>query len=175
MNNESADILRMLNRGFGDLATDAFDLCPEDLREAIDALNAEVYPALNNGVYRAGFATTQAAYEDAFADVFAMLDRLDSRLAASGPFLFGDRVTEADIRPFVTAIRFDAAYHGLFKCNLRRLIDYRALTAHTGRMLDLHGVRATVSIDHIKRGYHSIRSLNTHGIVPLGPALPWDL
>ena len=175
VNNESADILRMLNTGFGALASDAFDLCPADLREPIEALNAEVYAALNNGVYRAGFATTQGAYEDAVADVFAMLGRLDARLAAAGPFLFGERATEADIRLFVTTVRFDAAYHGLFKCNLRRLTDYPALTAHAGRMLDLPGVRATVSLDHIRRGYHSIRSLNPAGIVPVGPALPWDL
>ncbi|MDF2235029.1 glutathione S-transferase C-terminal domain-containing protein [Albimonas sp. CAU 1670] len=175
VNNESADILRMLNSGFGPLARNAVDLCPEDLREAIDALNAEVYARLNNGVYRAGFATTQEAYEDAFAEVFAMLDALESRLAAGGPFLFGERVTETDVRLFVTLIRFDAAYHGLFKCNLRRLVDHPALTAHTGRMLALPGVRETVSIDHIKRGYHSIRSLNPHCIVPAGPALPWDL
>ena len=175
VNNESADILRMLNSGFGDLASDAWDLFPEDLREEIEALNEAIYPRLNNGVYRAGFATTQLAYEEAFADVFAMLDELEARLEDGRPFLTGDRLTEADIRLFVTLIRFDAAYHGVFKCNLRRLVDYPALTALTGRVLDLPGVRATVSIDHIKRGYYSIETLNPSGIVPVGPALPWDI
>ena len=105
VNNESADILRMFNSGFGDLADGAIDLYPEDLREKIDALNARVYPRLNNGVYRAGFATTQAAYEDAFRDVFAMLDELEAWLSGRGPFLFGERLTESDIRVFVTLAR----------------------------------------------------------------------
>ncbi|MDQ0390236.1 glutathione S-transferase family protein [Labrys monachus] len=172
VNNESADILRMMNSGFGALATKAVDLYPEDLRPGIDALNAAIYPRLNNGVYRAGFATTQGAYEEAFADVFGMLDELEPRLAAGGPLLFGDRLTEADIRLFVTLVRFDAAYHGLFKCNLRRLVDYPALSAFLTHMLDVPGVRETVSIDHIKRGYYSIKALNPNGIVPLGPDLP---
>ena len=109
--------------------TTAVDLYPEDLRAGIDALDEAVYPALNNGVYRAGFATTQAAYEEAFAGVFAMLDALERRLAA-GPWLFGERLTEADIRVFVTLARFDAAYHGQFKCNLRRIADYPNLSAY---------------------------------------------
>lgn len=172
VNNESADILRMLNSGFGGLASDEIDLCPPDLEAGIDALNAYIYPRLNNGVYRAGFATTQIAYDEAFGDVFAALDALDSRLAAGGPYLFGERFTETDIRLFVTLVRFDAAYHGLFKCNLRRIADYPALSAYLARVLSLAGVRETVSIDHIKRGYYSIRSLNPSGIVPLGPDLP---
>lgn len=169
VSNESADIVRMFNAGFGALADPAFDLYPEDLRAAIDALNARVYPRLNNGVYRAGFATTQEAYEEAFAEVFAMLDELEARLNEQGPFLFGDRLTEADVRLFVTLVRFDAAYHGLFKCNLRQLRDYAALSAYLARVLAVPGVRATVSIDHIKRGYYSIRALNPNGIVPVGP------
>jgi putative glutathione S-transferase len=173
VNNESADIVRMLNSGFGDLAANAIDLYPRDLRAEIDALNAEVYPRLNNGVYRAGFATTQIAYEEAFADVFGMLDELEGRLANRGPFLFGERFTEADVRVFVTLIRFDAAYHGLFKCNLRRIADYPALSAFLLRVLETRGVRETVSIDHIKRGYYSIKALNPNGIVPLGPACSW--
>ena len=172
VNNESADIVRMLNSGFGDLADPAVDLYPEDLRPAIDALNAEIYPRLNNGVYRAGFATTQLAYEEAFADVFGMLDALEERLAGGGAYLFGERLTEADIRLFVTLVRFDAAYHGLFKCNLRRLKDFAALSAYVARVLKVPGVRETVSIDHIKRGYYSIKALNPSGIVPVGPDLP---
>jgi putative glutathione S-transferase len=172
VNNESADILRMFNSGFGALADQTVDLYPEALRAEIDALNALVYPRLNNGVYRAGFATTQQAYEEAFADVFAMLDDLEDRLSQGGPLLFGDRLTEADVRLFVTLVRFDAAYHGLFKCNLRRLVDYKNLSAYLARMLDIPGIRETVSIDHIKRGYYSIKALNPNGIVPVGPDLP---
>lgn len=171
VNNESADIVRMLNSGFGALADATLDLYPPDLAAEIDALNARIYPRLNNGVYRAGFATTQVAYEDAFADVFGMLDELEARFSAFGPFLLGGRVTEADIRLFVTLIRFDAAYHGLFKCNLRQLSAYPALTAYTRRVLAVPGVRDTVSIAHIKRGYYSMKALNPAGIVPVGPDL----
>jgi putative glutathione S-transferase len=171
VNNESADILRMLNSGFGGLADASVDLYPPDLKPEIDALNDEIYPRLNNGVYRAGFATTQAAYAEAFDDVFGMLDALERSLAAGGPFLFGERLVETDIRLFVTLVRFDAAYHGLFKCNLRPLKDYAALDAWLRRMLAVPGVRETVSIDHIKRGYYSIKSLNPPGIVPIGPDL----
>ncbi len=172
VNNESADILRMFNSGFGALADPSIDLYPEDLRDRIDALNDQIYPRLNNGVYRAGFATTQTAYEAAFFDVFGMLDELEERLSETGPYLFGDRLTEADIRLFVTLVRFDSAYHGLFKCNLRRLVDYTNLSAYLSRILALPGVSDTVSIDHIKRGYYSIKALNPNGIVPLGPAPP---
>lgn len=171
VNNESADILRIFDKGFGALARGDFDLCPEDLLPRIDALNARIYPRLNNGVYRAGFATTQAAYDEAFAEVFAELDALEAELAAGGPFLLGERFTEADIRLFVTLVRFDAAYHGLFKCNLRRLADYPALSGYLARVLDIPGLRATVNIDHIKQGYYSIRTLNPNGIVPRGPDL----
>jgi putative glutathione S-transferase len=172
VNNESADIVRMLNSGFGDLARGDIDLCPADLLPEIDALNASIYPRLNNGVYRAGFATTQVAYDEAFNDVFTTLDELEARLGADGPYLFGKRFTEADIRLFVTLVRFDAAYHGLFKCNLRRIADYPELSTYTARVLDLPGVRSTVNIDHIKQGYYSIKALNPNGIVPVGPDLP---
>jgi putative glutathione S-transferase len=171
VNNESADILRMLNSGFGGLADDTIDLYPAALASEIDAVNDRIYPALNNGVYRAGFATTQLAYEEAFRDVFAALDELEARLAGR-PYLCGERITEADIRAFVTLVRFDVAYHGVFKCNLRRLADYPALSAYLFRVLAIPGVRQTVSIDHIKRGYYSIRALNPNGIVPLGPEIP---
>src|SRR5690606_6444778 len=141
VNNESADILRMMNSGFGDLADTSVDLYPEELRADIDALNERIYPKLNNGVYRAGFATTQIAYEEAFHDVFEMLDELEERFSDGRRFLFGDVFTEADIRLFVTLVRFDAAYYGLFKCNLRRLMDYPCLSAYTLRTLDIPGVR----------------------------------
>ncbi|NUL19125.1 glutathione S-transferase family protein [Agrobacterium tumefaciens] len=172
VNNESADILRMLNSGFGALADNGVDLYPEALRDEIDALNDHIYPRLNNGVYRTGFATTQVAYEEAFADVFATLQELESRLVSGGPFLSGDFLTETDVRLFVTLVRFDAAYYGLFKCNLRRIADYPALQAYMMRVLNVPGVRDTVNIDHIKRGYYSIKALNPTRVVPVGPDLP---
>jgi glutathionyl-hydroquinone reductase len=172
VSNESADILRMLDSGFGELASGP-DLYPEGLRTEIDAVNDRIYPRLNNGVYRAGFATTQVAYDEAFSDVFAQLDELEERLSDGRPFLLGDRLTEADVRLFVTLVRFDVAYHGLFKCNLRRIADYPHLQAYMLRVLDLPGVRKTVSLDHIKRGYYSVRALNPTGIVPKGPKLDW--
>lgn len=172
VNNESADLLRMFNSGFGALADTSIDLCPADLRAAIDALNAEVYGSLNNGVYRAGFATTQVAYEEAFVAVFATLDMLERRLER-GPWLMGDRLTEADIRLFVTLARFDAAYHGLFKCNLKRIADHANLSAYLARLIAIPAFRDTFSLDHIKGGYYSIKALNPAGIVPLGPELGW--
>lgn len=173
VNNESADILRMFNSGFGALADESVDLYPEALRSEIDALNDRIYPCLNNGVYRSGFATTQEAYEEAFHNVFRMLDELEDRLAIR-TFLIGESLTEADIRLFVTLIRFDAAYHGLFKCNLRRIADYANLTRYLRRMLSTPGIAETVSIDHIKRGYYSIESLNPTGIIPVGPTLEFE-
>ena len=172
VNNESAEIVRMMNSGFGVLADGAVDLYPAELRAEIDALNDRIYPSLNNGVYRAGFATTQVAYVEAFNGVFAMLDELEDRLSDGRGFLTGEHFTEADIRLFVTLIRFDAAYHGLFKCNLRRIADYPALSSYVGRILAIPGVRDTVNFDHIKRGYYSIRALNPSGLVPVGPEMP---
>ena len=171
VNNESAEIVRMLNSGFGALANDTVDLYPEALRTEIDALSDFIYPRFNNGVYRAGFATTQAAYDDAFADVFTTLDVLEQRLDGHD-FLVGDRLTETDIRAFVTLVRFDVAYFGLFKCNLRRIADYPRLSAYLLRVLEIPGVRETVNIDHIKAGYYSIKTLNPNGIVPRGPSIP---
>jgi putative glutathione S-transferase len=171
VNNESADILRMMNSGFGDLADQSVDLYPLALREEIEALNARIYPSLNNGVYRAGFATTQEAYEEAFVGVFEMLDELEARLGDGRSFLSGEHFTEADIRLFVTLVRFDAAYYGLFKCNLKRIADYPALSAYLARTLAIPGIRETVNIDHIKRGYYSVKALNPNGIVPMGPEL----
>jgi glutathionyl-hydroquinone reductase len=169
VNNESADIVRMLNGSFGERGNNV-DLYPPDLRAEIDALNEQIYRKLNNGVYRAGFATTQQAYEEAFWGVFEMTDELERRLEGRS-FLFGDRLTETDIRLFVTLVRFDAAYYGLFKCNLRRMIDYPNLTAYLQRIMTIAGVRETVNIEHIKRGYYSMKALNPAGIVPIGPEL----
>ena len=167
VSNESADILRMFDTAFAHLVPDRPVLYPADLAQDIDALNAEIYDRLNNGVYKAGFASTQTAYDEAVTGVFQMLDELEERL--TGDYLFDDRVTEADIRLFVTLIRFDAAYHGLFKTNRRRIADYPRLSAHMARMLRLPGVRDTVDMDHIKAGYYSIKALNPSGIIPAGP------
>ncbi|TKI04071.1 glutathione S-transferase family protein [Martelella alba] len=169
VNNESADILRMFNDGFGDLAKCGLDLYPRALRDEIDALNAEIYPRLNNGVYRAGFATTQLSYQEAFNDVFGMLDSLEERFGDGRSYLCGGQLTEADVRLFVTLIRFDAAYHGLFKCNQRQLREYPGLDRYVQRILTIPGIRETVNLDHIKRGYYSIKALNPSGIVPAGP------
>lgn len=169
VNNESADIIRMLNSGFGSLASSSIDLYPDQLKDEIDELNADVYVKLNNGVYRAGFATTQESYQEAFQDVFSMLNTLEQRLNDDRRFLCGDVLTEADIRLFVTLIRFDVAYHGLFKCNLRQLREYPLLTRYVKQMLEIPGIRETVNINHIKQGYYSIKALNPKGIVPVGP------
>ncbi len=174
VNNESADIIRMMNSGFGPLGDTSIDLYPEPLRPAIDALEDDIYRRLNNGVYRAGFATTQIAYDDAFDDVFGMLDALERHLDGR-TYLFGETLTEADVRLFVTLVRFDVAYHGLFKCNLRRLADYPKLSAYTRRLLALPAFAETVDIDQIKRGYYSIKALNPSGIVPRGPHDPFGL
>ncbi len=168
VNNESADILRMFDTAFEGLAPSDLRLYPTDLAEEIDTLNARIYDRLNNGVYKAGFAVTQAAYDEAVAGVFGMLDELEARL--DGDYLFGDRLTETDIRTFVTLIRFDAGYHGLFKTNLRQIADYPRLSAYLERMLRLPGVNDTVNMDHITRGYYSIKALNPTGIRPVGPA-----
>ena len=172
VSNESADILQMFNRGFGALAAGP-DLRPDDLTDQIEALNDFIYPRLNNGVYRAGFATTQVAYDEAVAEVFQALDALEERLSDGRDWLLGDRFTETDIRAFVTLVRFDVAYHGLFKCNLRRIADYPLLSGYLRRVLALPGVAGTVNLDHIKRGYYSIGKLNPTGIVPAGPLLDW--
>ena len=170
VNNESADIMRMLNDAFSAFSDTAIDLYPQELRTEIDRLNQQIYEGLNNGVYRAGFATTQQAYNEAFNEVFAMLDELETRLR-SGPCLFGEQLTETDIRLFVTLTRFDAAYYGLFKCNLRRIVDYPHLRRYLARLYAIPELRGTVDFNHIKQGYYSIRKLNPSGIVPLGPDL----
>ncbi|MCU0904308.1 MAG: glutathione S-transferase C-terminal domain-containing protein [Tabrizicola sp.] len=168
VSNESADILRMLDTAFEQHVPSTLRLYPADLADQIDALNPRIYDALNNGVYKAGFAGTQEAHDEAADAVFAMLDELEARL--TGDFLFGDRLTETDIRTFVTLIRFDAAYHGLFKLNRRQIADYPRLSAYVRRVLRLPGVAATVNLDHVTRGYYSIKALNPSGIRPEGPA-----
>jgi putative glutathione S-transferase len=172
VNNESAEILRMLNRDFDCFARRRLpDLYPRALAREIDAVNGRVYRGLNNGVYRAGFATAQDKYEEAVEGVFATLDWLERRLAGR-PWLCGTRLTEADVRLFTTLIRFDAVYTTHFKCNLRRLVDYPRLWRYTRRLYALPGVARTVDLGEIKDHYfRSHRHLNPTGIVPRGPAL----
>ena len=169
VSNESADIVRMLNTAFVDLVQQGPDLYPADLANDIDTLNEHMYKSLNNGVYQAGFATTQAAYEEAYGNVFNTLDMLESRLSDGRHYLFGERFTEADIRLFVTLVRFDAAYYGLFKCNRNQLKEMPYLHAYMQRILAMDGIGDTVHLDHIKAGYYSIETLNPTGIVPVGP------
>ena len=169
VNNESADILRMLNSAFNELVNTGPDLYPAELADEIDELNEEIYHKLNNGVYQAGFASSQAAYDEAFDNVFSTLDKLEARLADGRGYVFGDVLTETDIRLFVTLVRFDAAYYGLFKCNRQLIREFRYLNAYMHRIWALDGIADTVNIDHIKAGYYSIKALNPGGIVPRGP------
>jgi len=171
VNNESSEIIRMLNSAFEMIGTRPGDYYPQTLRGEIDAVNARIYDTLNNGVHKAGFATTQAAYEEAVGPLFATLDWLDQRLADKR-FLFGGSLTEADIRLFTTLIRFDAVYVGHFKCNIRRLVDYPNLSAYVRDIYQWPAVSTTVNFEHIKRHYYeSHRSINPSGIVPVGPCL----
>ncbi len=168
VNNESADIIRMFNSAFDAFGDASVDFYPEALRTEIDALNDRIYGALNNGVYQTGFATSQEAYDEAVAAVFNCLDDLE-RMLEGQSYLLGERLTETDWRAFVTLIRFDLAYHGLFKCNLRRLTDYPNLSAYLKRLYDVPGVAETVDFDHIKRTYYSIKKVNPSRIFPKGP------
>jgi putative glutathione S-transferase len=172
VNNESSEIIRMLNSGFGELADSRLDLYPLPLRDEIDSVNDRLYHRFNNGVYRAGFATTQIAYEKAFKDVFESLDFIEHRLHDQD-YLVGSQLTEADVRAFVTLVRFDLAYYGLFKTNLKQVRDYPNIRAYIQRIYDLPGIAETVNPEHIKAGYYSIKALNPSGIVPAGPATPW--
>jgi glutathionyl-hydroquinone reductase len=171
VSNESSEIIRMMNSAFDRIGAIPGDFYPVDLREQIDALNARIYATVNNGVYKAGFATTQDAYEEAVRPLFETLDWLEERLAKSR-YLCGERLTEADWRLFTTLVRFDPVYVGHFKCNLRRLVDYPNLWDYARELFQYPGVAATVDFAHIKRHYHqSHRSINPTGIVPVGPEL----
>jgi putative glutathione S-transferase len=174
VSNESADIIRMFNSAFDALGGAPGDYYPQDLRDEIDALNQRIYDSVNNGVYRAGFATTQEAHEEAVLPLFESLGWLDGILSRSR-YLCGDRLTEADWRLFTTLLRFDTVYVGHFKCNLRRLVDYPALWSYTRELFQMPHVRDTVDFDHIKRHYYaSHRSINPTGIVPLGPLIDFE-
>ncbi len=170
VNNESSEIIRMLTRAFDDVGAKPGDYYPEALRAEIDAVNDRVYGGLNNGVYKAGFATSQSAYEEAVQGVFETLDWLEE-LLSSQPYLAGNQLTEADIRLFTTLVRFDEVYHGHFKCNHRRIVDYPSLWAFTRELFQLPGVAETVNFEHIKGHYYqSHRTINPTGIVPVGPS-----
>ena len=174
VNNESTDIVRMLNSAFDAWGRDDVDLYPEHLRAEIDALNGWIYSDVNNGVYRAGFATTQEAYEEAIDTLFDALDRLEARLAGRR-YLVGDQLTEAAIRLFTTLVRFDAVFVGHFKCNRWRIVDYPNLSAYVRDIHQIPGIAGTVDIDHIKRHYYGSHSqINPTGIVPAGPELDFS-
>ncbi len=175
VNNESSEIIRMLNSEFQAFTDDPTDYYPEPLRTEIDALNDVIYPTVNNGVYRAGFASSQGAYEEAYAGVFATLDQLEERLAAQR-YLLGDQLTEADWRLFPTLVRFDAAYYGAFKCNVRRIVDYPNLWDYTRELYQMPGIAETVDIEIFKRGYYSPSPMrNPLGIVPKGPMIDFSV
>lgn len=169
--NESANIIRQLNEAFNHLTGDKQDFYPEALRDAIDAVNDKIYRTVNNGVYRCGFATSQAAYEEAYEELFATLDNLEAHLQHQ-TCLVGEHLTEADWRLFTTLVRFDAVYYGHFKTNKRRISDYPALQAYLARLYDMPGIRETVNFTHIKQHYYfSHKTINPTQIVPLGPKL----
>lgn len=174
VNNESGEIIRMLNSAFDGLGAAAGDFYPPALRAEIDEMNGFVYPNVNNGVYRAGFATSQAAYEQAVTELFAALEVLEQRLGQHR-YLTGARITEADWRLFTTLLRFDAVYHGHFKCNLKRIADFPSLWGFTRELYQWPGVAATVDMRHIKGHYYrSHGMINPTRIVPLGPQLDFS-
>jgi len=175
VNNESSEIIRMFGHAFDEISGNKLDLYPEPLRAEIDALNERTFSGLNNGVYRAGFARSQAAYEEAVTEVFETLDFLEDRLT-SRRYLLGDRTTEADWRVFPTLARFDVAYVGAFRCNLRRLVDYPNLWGYTRDLYRVPGIAETVLPEIYKRGYYSISAeRNPLGIIPVGPMVDFGV
>lgn len=171
VSNESSEIIRMFNSAFDGITGDTQDFWPEDLRKAIEPVNARIYDTVNNGVYKAGFATTQEAYEEAVYPLFESLDWIEGILSENR-YLMGDRVTEADWRLFTTLIRFDKVYHGHFKCNRRRIVDYPNIWGYLRELYQWDGVAETVNFDHITRHYHySHDTINPNRIVPIGPEL----
>lgn len=171
VNNESSEIIRMLNKAFDQWGNTDVDFYPQPLRDDIDVINQVVYDTVNNGVYRSGFATTQQAYEKAYAALFGTLDMLESHLSKQR-YLVGDQITEADWRLFPTLLRFDPVYYSHFKCNRQRLIDFPNLWAYTRELYQVEGVAETVNFDHIKTHYFgSHKLINPTGIVPCGPEI----
>ena len=168
VNNESSQIIRMLNSAFDEWGDASVDLYPAPLRAEIDKINERVYATVNNGVYRCGFAKSQQAYEEAFKQLFETLDWLEA-LLGERRYLCGERITEADWRLYVTLVRFDAAYYGNFKCNRQHIYEYHNLSNYLRELYQWPGIAEITDIDGIKRGYYSIRDVNPTGIVPLGP------
>jgi len=175
VNNESADIMRMFNSAFEGLGSSDYDYVPDEFSDAIDEVNEEIYDAVNNGVYKTGFASEQEVYEEEVTKVFDELDKIDDHLETN-EFLVGDQVTEADWRLFTTLVRFDSVYYGHFKCNIKRLVDYDNLWRYTRELYNWPGVKKTVDFDHIKEHYYrSHETINPNGIVPKGPEIDWSL
>ncbi|MBM7068627.1 glutathione S-transferase family protein [Actibacterium sp. 188UL27-1] len=173
VSNESSEIIRMFNSAFDGLTGNAADYWPKDLRGPMEPVNDRIYGTVNNGVYKSGFATSQAAYDGAVTALFETMDWLEARLSGQR-YLMGDRVTEADWRLFPTLVRFDPVYHLHFKCNRRRLIDYPNLWAYTRELYQWPGVAETVNTDHIVRHYHySHETINPHRIIPINPEINW--
>ncbi len=175
VSNESSEIIRMFNSAFDGLTGNRLDFWPETLRDRIEEVNARIYSAVNNGVYKAGFATSQTAYDTAVGgELFDSLDWLESHLG-DNRYLLGDRLTEADWRLFTTLVRFDPVYHLHFKCNRKRLVDFPNLWAYTRELFQYPGVAGTVHFDHIVRHYHySHETINPHRIIPINPVLDWE-
>lgn len=174
VSNESSEIIRMFNSAFDGITGNTLDFWPKALRDAIESVNDRIYDTLNNGVYKSGFATTQAAYDDAVHPLFDTLDWLEDRLAGSR-YLMGTQLTEADWRLFTTLVRFDPVYHLHFKCNRKRLMDYPNLWSYTRELYQVPGVAGTVNMNHIVRHYHySHESINPHRIVPINALIDFD-
>mgnify|MGYP006086505585 CR=1 FL=1 len=174
VSNESSEIIRMFNSAFDGITGNSQDYWPQELRQAIEPVNERIYNTVNNGVYKAGFATTQGAYDQAVHALFDTLDWLEERLSTQR-YLMGERLTEADWRLFTTLVRFDLVYHQHFKCNRKRIVDYPQLWAYTRALYQIDRIRDNVRFDHIVRHYHySHESINPHRILPINPVLDWD-
>lgn len=175
VNNESSEIMRILNSAFDDVGAKEGDYYPEALRPEIDEINEKVYHAVNNGVYKAGFASKQEVYQEEVLNLFATLDELEERLEENR-YLVGEQITEADWRLFTTLIRFDSVYHGHFKCNIKRITEYKNLWRYTRELYNWPGIAETVNFKHIKDHYYrSHKNINPTGIVPAGPELDFSL
>ncbi len=175
VNNESSEIMRMFNSAFEGLGSSDYDYAPEELLDEIDEINDEIYNTVNNGVYKAGFATEQSVYEEEVTNLFEELDKLEEHFKTN-EYLVGDQITEADWRLFTTLVRFDSVYYGHFKCNLKRIVDYENLWRYTRELYNWPGIAKTVNFDHIKEHYYrSHDTINPNGIVPKGPEIDWSL
>lgn len=175
VNNESSEIMRMFNSAFEGLGSSDYDYAPEELLDEIDEVNDEIYNTVNNGVYKAGFATEQSVYEEEVTNLFEELDKLEEHFKTN-EYLVGDQITEADWRLFTTLVRFDSVYYGHFKCNLKRIVDYENLWRYTRELYNWPGIAKTVNFDHIKEHYYrSHDTINPNGIVPKGPEIDWSL